>query len=65
MTTIEIANLIPEAKARTAWIRSGMPTDLATVAEIVVAARKGIVHRAQTSCNLRDLRGRVYVRHAA
>ena len=47
-----IANLIPDAMSRRAWIRAGMPTDLATVAAIVLDARKAVVRRAQTNLPL-------------
>ena len=36
----EIAALIPDKAARLAWIAAGMPTDLATVASLVIKVRK-------------------------
>lgn len=62
MTTIEVANLIPDDKARTAWVAAGMPTDLSVVAEIVVECRKGIVRRAQEQCHVRHPKGYVMSR---
>lgn len=50
MTTI--ANLIPDATSRTAWVRAGMPTDLATVASIVTEARQAVVASRQASISI-------------
>ena len=47
MTAVEVANLIPDARSRTEWVRAGMPTDLATVARIVTKARQAIVMARQ------------------
>ena len=58
MTTTYIANLIPDARARTAWVAAGMPTDLAEVARIVIAARRSTVARLQVSCPICDPRTR-------
>ena len=58
MDKTAIANLIPDRRARSAWIAAGMPTDLAEVARIVVAARRRVVACLQTSCPIVDPRTR-------
>jgi len=43
----DIGNLIADAVGRQAWIKAGMPSDLATVAKIVLTARMQRVQRAR------------------
>jgi hypothetical protein len=63
MTTNEVANLIPDAVSRTAWVRAGMPTDLSAVAEIVTRARQAVVLAQQATCPIRNPRnGRLMYR---
>lgn len=63
MNTTAIANLIPDAKSRAAWVRAGMPTDLGTVARIVTEARQAVVMARQSLPLLRNpITGQVYSR---
>ena len=52
MTHAEIANLIPDPVARSAWIAAGMPTDLMVVAQLCVDARRDATEAARSSLTL-------------
>jgi len=60
LTDSYIGNLISDSVGRHAWIKAGMPSDLATVAKIVLEARIARIREARKKPTILGINGGLY-----